>query len=138
MSVKAVLDTNVIVSAFWSDSEASPPYRIYCAMMANLFVPLFNNTIIAEYDEVLRRERFKFPSWKVDALIDFVKESGERIFPVETDSASFPDPDDKVFYCTALAAQDDGAVLVTGNVRHFPSAPFVVTPAEFAERLKTF
>jgi len=26
---------------------------------------------------------------------------------------------------------DENAALVTGNIRHFPSAPFIVSPAEF-------
>ena len=43
--------------------------------------------------------------------------------------------DTNVFYCVALAAQNDDAKLVTGNTKHFPSAPFVVSPAEFAALL---
>ena len=44
----------------------------------------------------------------------------------------FPDPDDRIFYCVALAAQSDNALLVTGNAKHFPQAPFIITPADFA------
>ena len=43
-----------------------------------------------------------------------------------------PDPDDRVFYCAALAARSAGCLLVTGNARHFPAAPFVVSPAKLA------
>lgn len=38
------------------------------------------------------------------------------------------DPSDAVFYEVALSK--DGAYLVTGNIRHFPKNPIVVTPAE--------
>ena len=50
---------------------------------------------------------------------------------IDTNAETFPDPDDKIFYCIALAAQDVGAALVTGNKRHFPNANFILTPSEF-------
>jgi predicted nucleic acid-binding protein len=46
----------------------------------------------------------------------------------------FPDPKDIVFYEVALSKKD--AYLVTGNTKHFPKAPIVVTPAEMMEILK--
>jgi hypothetical protein len=39
-----------------------------------------------------------------------------------------PDEDDRVFYDSAKLA---GAYLITGNAKHYPAQPFVVTPAEF-------
>jgi len=135
MSVKAVIDTNVLVSAFWSGGRETPPFRIYQAIMARRFIPLYSEEIIAEYVDVLHRSRFMFNPEEVDELIDIVRTFGEEISPAEPDSKTFPDPDDKVFYCVALAAQDDQAVLVTGNVKHFPAAPFIVSPAEFAALL---
>jgi putative PIN family toxin of toxin-antitoxin system len=132
---KAVIDTNVLVSAFWNGNEASPPYRIYRAMIEQKFIPLFNDEIIEEYNDVLHRRRFKFPFWKVNELIDFIKEHGERISPAEPNTEDFPDPDDKIFYCVALATQDEDAVLVTGNAKHFPPAPFIVSPADFIARI---
>lgn len=40
----------------------------------------------------------------------------------------FSDIDDAVFYEVALSKED--AYLVTGNKKHFPKSPIVVTPAE--------
>ena len=51
--------------------------------------------------------------------------------PAESNE-NFPDPDDKVFFCTALV---DDAHLVTGNMKHYPPTNFVVTPAQFCELL---
>ena len=51
--------------------------------------------------------------------------ASERIHSDET----FPDPSDVVFYEVALSKED--SFLVTGNSRHFPKNPIVVTPAEF-------
>lgn len=43
------------------------------------------------------------------------------------------DASDAVFYEVALSKE--GSYLVTGNKRHFPQAPIVVTPAEMLEIL---
>jgi hypothetical protein len=40
----------------------------------------------------------------------------------------FLDKDDIVFYEVALSKED--SFLVTGNIKHFPKKPFIVTPAE--------
>lgn len=48
---------------------------------------------------------------------------------------SFPDSDDAVFYEVALSKED--AFLVTGNIKHFPKKPIVVTPAEMLEILNS-
>ena len=97
MSIKAVIDTNVLVSAFWNRDRASPTVRVYRALMEQRFVPLFSDEIIAEYNDVLHRKKFKFSYKKVDELIDFIKNYGERISPAEPDTENFPDPDDRVF-----------------------------------------
>jgi len=47
----------------------------------------------------------------------------------------FPDPDDAVFYEVALSKED--AYVVTGNTKHFPKTPIVVTPAQMLEILHT-
>ena len=38
-----------------------------------------------------------------------------------------------VFYAVTLSSQDKETFLVTGNGKHFPKKPFVVTPAELVE-----
>ena len=46
-----------------------------------------------------------------------------------------PDMDDLVFYEVVMEKRDDGAYLVTGNIRHFPQRNFIVTPAEMMKIL---
>ena len=53
----------------------------------------------------------------------------ERLSSGET----FPGASDAVFYEVALSKE--GSYLVTGNKKHFPKAPIVVTPAEMMEIL---
>lgn len=46
-----------------------------------------------------------------------------------------PDESDRVFYEVALSKDD--AYLVTGNQKHFPKSPIVVTPAEMLDILNS-
>lgn len=130
MNLKAVIDTNVLVSAFWTKNKTSPTVRILNAILAHTFTPLYSPEIIAEYREVLQRLQFHFDTDKIEELLTCVVTHGESVCPVES-SEDFPDPDDKIFYCVAKSESGDDAKLVTGNQRHYPPAAFVVTPAEF-------
>ena len=132
--IKAVIDTNVIVSAFWTLNRQSPTVRIVDAITKDLFTPLYSPQMIAEYREVLSRSKFAFSEDEVHSLVDHIVSHGELVEPA--DSADyFPDPDDKVFFCTVLAASADNSFLVTGNAKHYPSADFIVSPAEFCDLL---
>ena len=132
--IKAVIDTNVLVSAFWTNNRQSPTVRIADAITKDLFVPLYSPQMIVEYREVLSRSKFGFSEDEVRSLVGHIVSHGELVEPAESD-AHFPDSDDKVFFCTALAADADDPLLVTGNAKHYPPADFVVTPAEFCDLL---
>lgn len=134
MTVSAVIDTNVLVSAFWTKNRSSPPARILDALVAHVFTPLYSPEIVAEYREVLSRSQFGFDEDEIDALLDAVVAYGEPVAPVDSDK-TFPDPDDKVFFCVALSKESEDAKLVTGNARHYPKSAFVLTPAEFCDLL---
>lgn len=130
--IYAVLDTNVLVSALWSKSADSAISKLINAVLGQKITPLYHSEIIAEYEEVLSRDKFPFLPEVREALINRIKVDGinsERV-PFE---AYMPDEDDRVFYEVALS--HDGAYLVTGNQRHFPIDPIVVTPAEMLEIL---
>ena len=129
--IRAVIDTNVLVSALRTRNPNSPVIRIYYAILRGDILVLHSPEIIAEYEDVLNRDKFSFDRNHVNEIIGFIKTRGQDIAPVEPGAATFPDSDDRVFYCVALAAQDVGAALVTGNKRHFPNADFVLTPFEF-------
>ncbi len=128
--MKAVIDTNVLVSALMAKRPDSPTVRILQAIVEGRFTPLYAGDIIAEYREVLARPHFRFNQKAVAEIIDCIVSTGLPIAPAESED-EFPDPDDKIFYCVAQAESDDGAKLVTGNLRHYPTAAFVVSPAEF-------
>lgn len=54
--ITAVIDTNVLVSAFWSFGKDTPPMRILRAMVNGVFTMLVSKGILAEYGDVLRRK----------------------------------------------------------------------------------
>ncbi|MBQ3807949.1 MAG: putative toxin-antitoxin system toxin component, PIN family [Kiritimatiellae bacterium] len=132
--IKAVIDTNVLVSAFWTRNRQSPTVRIAEAITNNLFTPLYSAEMVSEYREVLSRSKFNFSPSDVRSLVDHIVAHGQLVEPVDSD-AHFPDPDDKVFFCTALSAADEDPLLVTGNAKHYPPVDFIVSPAEFCTLL---
>ena len=129
MGIKAVIDTNVLVSSFISRNTNSPTVRIIKAIIEGIFTPVYSDGILSEYEEVLSRGRFKLDPATISILIQRIKEIGEAVSPIVSEE-DFPDPDDTVFFCTALAGD---AQLVTGNIKHYPTAELVVTPAQFCE-----
>ena len=125
--IYAVIDTNVFVAALLSRHSNSATVLVVDTLMNHGICPLYNQEIINEYHDVLHREKFHFPSESIDAIISTVQKHGissERI----ASSEYFPDPKDVVFYEVALSKDD--AYLVTGNTKHFPKKPIVVTPTE--------
>ena len=131
--VYAVIDTNIFVSALITHHSSSATVKILNYLSSRRIIPLYNDEIIAEYDEVLHRKKFKLPEEQISALIEFIKRNGidsER-FPFDGD---MPDEDDRVFYEVALSEED--SFLVTGNLKHFPKVPKVVTAAKMIEILE--
>jgi putative PIN family toxin of toxin-antitoxin system len=131
--IYAVIDTNVFVSALFTKNIESATIKVLNALLEGKIVPLYNNDIIAEYDDVLHRPKFHFTPTLVNTYIEKFCKLGipsERIHSEE----HFPDPKDIVFYEVVLSKED--AYLVTGNKKHFPAKPIVVTPAEMVEILK--
>jgi putative PIN family toxin of toxin-antitoxin system len=132
--IHAVIDTNVIVSALLTHNIESATVKVVEAFLMDKIIPLYNADIINEYRDVLGRAKFRFTPRIIDYYINAIHEKGisaERISSGEF----FPDPDDAVFYEVALFKED--AYLVTGNTKHFPKKPIVVTPAEMLEILES-
>jgi putative PIN family toxin of toxin-antitoxin system len=125
----AVFDTNVLVSALMTRRADSPTVALLDYVVDGRIVLLFNEEILSEYDEVLHRAKFGFSDDRIQAVIDLVK-TGIHLDAAES-SEYFPDPDDRVFYEVALAK--DGSYMVTGNLKHFPTNPIVVTPAKMIQ-----
>ena len=130
----AVLDTNVIVSAFLIDK--GNPARILDAALLRRFVMVASETIFSEYREVLARPRFDIPAVAHDEILAYLDQIALKVEP-ESFPLGLPDPDDEIFLAAAIASQADH--LVTGNLKHFPPVHrrgvSVISPAEFVKQL---
>lgn len=125
----AVFDTNVLVSALMSKRADSPTVLLLDFVLDGRIVLLYNDDIIREYKEVLHRGKFDFDDENIENLIALVK-TGMHLDPTDS-GESFIDKDDKVFYEVALSHEE--GYVVTGNTKHFPKSPIVVTPAEMMQ-----
>lgn len=124
----AVIDTNVIVSAFLK--SGSIPDKILRHALTGSIIPLLNDEIIEEYRDVLLRNQFGFDRKTIEIFINELSKRGIFLDREKTDEEFF-DLDDIVFYEIVLSARNTiFAYLITGNKRHFPFKPFVVTPRE--------
>ena len=131
--IYAVIDTNVFVSALFSKNINVATVKVLDAIFQGKIVPLYNDEIIAEYEEVLHRSKFHFTPSLVNKYLKSICKMGISSERVHSDEV-FPDQDDVVFYEVALSKED--AYLVTGNTKHFTKTPIVVTPAEMMEILQ--
>ena len=126
--IYAVIDTNVLVSALITHNSLSATAKVVRLLLDGGFVPMYESNIIEEYQEVLHRSKFKLLPDVADAIISYIKEHG-----IETSRTAFqelmPDEDDRVFYEVSLSVDD--SFLVTGNLKHYPQTPKVISPADF-------
>ena len=131
--IHAVIDTNVLVSAFITKRLDSATSIVWAAVLNGDIIPMYSEEIIDEYTDVLHRKKFNIPEQLIKDAINHIKENGVRGERVLSDDF-FPDPKDVVFYEVAISKDD--VYLVTGNTKHFPKKPIVVTPSEMLEILK--
>ncbi len=128
--VYAVIDTNIFVSSFITQNQLAATRRVVISLFNGKIKPLYNAEILEEYSEVLHRSKFHLTEKDIKDLLDFIKQNGINSdrFPYEGD---MPDEDDRIFYEVALSEED--SFLVTGNLKHFPRTPKVVTAAQMME-----
>ena len=134
-SIYAVIDTNVVVSALLSIDSNSNPAIVLRAVLQGRIIPVFNEEILDEYMKVLLRDKFHFNKSYIDIIISHIKRIGLKAERVKILDEIFPDTKDIVFYEVTMSKDD--TYLVTGNTKHFPKKPFVVTPAEMVEILNS-
>ena len=130
MKYFAVLDTNGLVSAMITHNSDSATVKVLEQVVKGRIVPLFNDEILLEYQEVLNRDKFNLREDDILNMLDLIIDNGCWAGRRATDFP-FTDADDIVFFEVAMSKE--GSFLVTGNTKHFPKVPTVVTPAEMLE-----
>ena len=125
--LKIVVDTNIVISAALSPSGN-------CAKTIGIIAGneqiqlLYNEEILFEYEEVLSRKHLEVTDKIQKGIIESIKKVGIKLNPPNPSKISLPDESDRIFYDAALSA---GAILITGNKKHYPAECFIILPAEF-------
>ena len=127
--MKIILDTNVVVSALLSPTGA--PARILALVLKGTITMAYNNSILAEYMDVLNRRKLKINKELIGPIVDFINKEG-KYMTADPQKIKLPDEDDRVFYELYKSGEID--YLVTGNIRHFPRENGIVTPKTFLEK----
>ncbi len=130
-----VLDTNVLVAGLLS--PFGPCGQIVRMVSSGELTLSFDARILAEYEEVLARPKFKFQKEKVAAFLDHIQHQGYMAASSPL-SRSLPDADDDPFLEVAITAR--AICIVTGNQIHFPAelcqGVKVYSPADFLASYK--
>ena len=131
MKYYVVIDTNVLVSAVLKSH--SVPGSIVELAFDGPIIPILNEAIEKEYREVLSRPKFHLPEDLIEGIMSTFHKRAIYADAEHLD-VELPDPKDLVFYEVVMEERkEEEAYLVTGNIRHFPNRPFIVTPREMLD-----
>lgn len=131
-----VIDTNVLVSALLSSKDDAATVQVLGKVITGEIIPVYSNIITKEYREVLSRKKFGFSKDLIEYLMSAIEKYGILVDPSPS-GITLLDMKDVPFYEVVLEKRDDNAYLVTGNIKHFPKEPFIVTPRELLDILNS-
>ena len=138
MPLRAIIDTNVFLSALWSTHGAA--FEIFAHLRRGRWQMVLSNHLLFEYEEVGKRNAAEMglALEDIDAVLDALCITAEQR-PLEPDwIPRLTDPDDEPLL--QLAVEGQVPIIVTRNERHLsPARAFgieVLTPAGFLARLK--
>ena len=137
----AVVDTNVVVAALLTANTASPTAWLLDAMLDGKFPFLLSTALLAEYRQVLLREKIQaHHGLDADEIDRILIELTANAIVREPDLAQqlAPEPGDQHLW--DLLATEPGATLVTGDRRLLDNPPPEATalpPAGFVTLLET-
>ena len=92
----------------------------------------YDNRILAEYQTVLKRQKFNFDRKLIQSLLDIFIYEGVLIHAIPL-NINFNDKEDKKFY--EVFKSGNISFLITGNKRDFPKERNILTPKEFMDLL---
>ena len=127
MKYYAAIDTNVLVSAMlkWD----SIPGNVMEMVFDGSIIPVLNECIVNEYQNVLLRPKFHLTEDIVHDVLESFKSQGIYV-DAETIDMELP----TVLYEVVMEKlKTEDTYLVTGNIKHFPQKPFIVTPREMID-----
>ena len=127
--IKAVVDTNVIVSALLTPDGS--PAKVVALFFSGAFDPVVSDEILHEYSRVLARSELGLDVNKVHIFLGYFTRFR---LPLPPAPAGWPctDPDDTKFIDAAFSGK--AHYIVTGNKKHFPEQLpdiTIISPHEF-------
>ncbi len=137
--IRAVLDTNILVSAAIKPNGTTG--RIISRLRLNEFVLLYSADTLAELTDVLNRphlrDKYHLTAHYLHIFLHLIRLRGEKIEPTQqVDSCR--DPDDNQFLAVALDGNAD--FLVSNDSDLLVLSPFegipILTPTLFLEHLR--
>ncbi len=137
--LRVVMDTNVLYAGFRSRQSAS--YELLDALWQRRWRVILSQTVITEYEEVLRREAvaLRLTPERIVLVLDALCSLAERHSTSETWIPVLRDPDDEAFVQLAAESRADG--LVSHNLRHLEPARKLglnlLEPRQFLAMLRT-
>ena len=128
--IYAVIDTNVIVFALLTHNPMVATAKVLDFLSEGRIAPVYNEEIMNEYQDVLHRKKFHFKEDKIQMVLNYIRHYGIHSDRIPY-TGEMPDEKDRPFYEVSLSMDD--SFLVTGNLKHFPVTPKVVTPSQMIE-----
>lgn len=132
--IYAVIDTNVIVSALLTHNPETATAKVLDYLVKGDIVIVHSEEILMEYVEVLHRAKFHFPEGKIKIVLALIMQKGIHADRLPY-NGEMPDEKDRPFYEVSLS--NDDSFLVTGNLKHFPTTPKVISPAQLVSIIET-
>lgn len=124
--MKAVIDTNVVISSTLSlNGKPAEIMKLFYTSKLQLF---YTVEIFAEYKRVLAYKKLSIAEETQFGIINALEVGGTFVESPTSSTISFTDESDRIFYDTAKA---NDAILITGNIKHYPDDSAVMTPADF-------
>ena len=135
MTIKAILDTNVVISGiFWK----GPPFRVLEAWQEKRFRLVISVPILEEYRRVLAEMAGEHFSPVLHSILGLIELHSEMVEPISFAKAVCNDADDDKLFEAAFAAAADYVVSgVTALLRLKDHRGIrMVKPAEFLRLLR--
>ena len=73
VDIFAVIDTNVLVSALLSRFKDSSTVQLLQLLILGEITPIYNDEILAEYQNVLMRPKFDFPETLIRETLEVIQ-----------------------------------------------------------------
>ena len=138
MPLRAIIDTNVFLTALWSRRGAA--FELFAQLPSRRWQIVMSNHLLFEYEEIAKRNAVEMglSLQDIDDVLDAICAAADlrQLEPAWIPRLS--DPDDEPLLQMAVEAKVP--IIVTRNIRHLKPAEFfgieLMTPARFLAKLR--